>query len=606
MVGVWAMFFKVFAFVTISGLSSWVALAKPHVTLKVHPKSIEPGELTSILLEMQDVDPGDVDFKLPNEFQIRGKNQSKAFSMSFGSGTQSKTTHRYQVQVDEAGDYEIGPFSYRSEGKEYKTNSEKLTVVSGGGRGSHAQGPQSGNAQSPSKSSFFLEAQLSQTELYVNQRALLKLRLFYNSAISEVRFAGEAPKFVKFWDGSQITQNQTQEERNGISYRVLEIWRGVSLTRDGETQLPPIKLTFETIQSSQDVEEDEDFFGSGPSLFNTMFKQKVTKTISSNPVDIQVKALPQPSPEGFTGVVGKLDLKQNLNNSELLTGSNGEFTLEIMGDGDLSLSPPLEFGNSPSVKLYVTQPTSSLEINPQSGVTERKKWNVSVVPLTPGEVNLPSFKFVYFDTQMQQYNELVLGGQKLKVNGSALTSSQELKLNSSVEKKSGVSLYSIPELLVPPKGFSWSVWRSRLLPPIFILGLLMVLGMANTYGPGWIEKLSAKKPSSTPDSLIRECLRVGEDLLISGDVHKISKWAQQLLIAIYLKKQFKNTVASEVDFFDVEKWATQVHVNDEKKQPFFESLKQLLLLYHAPYKGVANSAGLNRELIQNLKKSFSL
>jgi hypothetical protein len=61
-----------------------------------------------------------------------------------------------------------------------------------------------------------------------------------------------------------------------------------------------------------------------------------------------------------------------------------------------------------------------------------------------------------------------------------------------------------------------------------------------------------------------------------------------------------------VDFFDVEKWATQVHVNEEKTQPFIESLKQLLLLYHAPYKGVANSAGLNRELIQNLKKSFSL
>ena len=360
-------------------------------------------------------------------------------STSFQSiNGQSSTTHThsytYTVRAAQEGKVTLGAASVKIGKETYSTEPRTIEAVKGEvpDQGSAASG---GQRQSAGED-LMLRMSVSKTRAVVGEPVIVTLKLYVqSSAISgfeDVRF----PTFDGFWsqeiDAPQNIQF-VRENYNGQVYNAALLRRYMLLPQQtGALTLDPSELVCLLPIRAE---------ATGPrSIFDEFFSsyhQTIRKRVTSEPVTVNVSALPAGAPASFTGGVGSFRLSAGFDSDSVAAHEATSLRMTITGTGNINLV------EAPKVKLpadfeaYDVRKTENITTG-ASGSTGTLTFEYPFIPRAPGVFDIDPVEFTYYDIEAGRYRTLSSGPLRLKVGEGTRTDAAVIP--SGVSKRSVESL----------------------------------------------------------------------------------------------------------------------------------------------------------------------
>ena len=359
-------------------------------------------------------------------------------STSFQSiNGQSSTTHThsytYTVRAAQEGKVTLGAASVKIGKETYSTEPRTIEAVKGEvpDQGSAASG---GQRQSAGED-LMLRMSVSKTRAVVGEPVIVTLKLYVqSSAISgfeDVRF----PTFDGFWsqeiDAPQNIQF-VRENYNGQVYNAALLRRYMLLPQQtGALTIDPSELVC-LLQIRAE--------STGPrSIFDDFFSsyQTIRKRVTSEPVTVNVSALPAGAPASFTGGVGSFRLSAGFDSDSVAAHEATSLRMTITGTGNINLV------EAPKVKLpadfeaYDVRKTENITTG-ASGSTGTLTFEYPFIPRAPGVFDIDPVEFTYYDIEAGRYRTLSSGPLRLKVGEGTRTDAAVIP--SGVSKRSVESL----------------------------------------------------------------------------------------------------------------------------------------------------------------------
>ncbi|MDL1983280.1 MAG: BatD family protein [Deltaproteobacteria bacterium] len=303
------------------------------------------------------------------------------------------------------GKFVVGPAQVRIKNKVYSSNSVKLTV-------SKARNNQAGNESSP----LFLEARISKNNLYLNQNALYTLRLFMREQVSNISL--EMPEVEGLVFESLAEPQKYSTSINEKRYEVIELKYILMPKKPGIYSIPAAGMRMTVYKRNR-----RDGFFEDP--FFNMRKGKPAY-LSSNEIQLDVKNLPkQNRPNNFSGLVGRFDVKANLDPVEVKANESATLTIIVQGRGNVRQIPDLKLSDIKGLKIYQDKPRLNINKN-ESAISGEKIMKWAIVPEKSGEYIIPSMALAFFDPEKGLYRELKTESFSLKSNPGADAGSSDL------------------------------------------------------------------------------------------------------------------------------------------------------------------------------------
>jgi len=327
-------------------------------------------------------------FKAPsfkNFTVLNGPNRSMSTTIINGNASQ-KVAYSYSLQPKKVGKFTIGPATMAVNGKTMKTNAVTIDVI---------------KASAASKSAsideqLFVKAEIDTNLMYVGQQLVVNYKLYTSVNIENYDIALE-PEYQGFFarDIRRFDSRVVREVVNGVQY-TTKILKRIALfpQQTGLQTIAPMKVRLGVIVGNK---RPNSFF------FNNQIKPV---NVQTNPLEINVKPLPQPIPPAFSGAVGKYAMNSYIDKTNITTDDAIGVKLTIQGNGDIKrLQPPnLVF---PSV-FEVYEPKVLDEISQETGgiLKGQKTMEYLALPKKTGRYQLkPSF--TYFDTDSAKFITLL-------------------------------------------------------------------------------------------------------------------------------------------------------------------------------------------------------
>lgn len=350
---------------------------------------------------------------------------------------QSSTTHThsytYTVRAVQEGKVTLGAASVKIGKETYSTEPRTIEAVKGEvpDQGSAASG---GQRQSAGED-LMLRMSVSKTRAVVGEPVIVTLKLYVqSSAISgfeDVRF----PTFDGFWsqeiDAPQNIQF-VRENYNGQVYNAALLRRYMLLPQQtGALTIDPSELVC-LLQIRAE--------STGPrSIFDDFFSsyQTIRKRVTSEPVTVNVSALPAGAPASFTGGVGSFRLSAGFDSDSVAAHEATSLRMTITGTGNINLV------EAPKVKLpadfeaYDVRKTENITTG-ASGSTGTLTFEYPFIPRAPGVFDIDPVEFTYYDIEAGRYRTLSSGPLRLKVGEGTRTDAAVIP--SGVSKRSVESL----------------------------------------------------------------------------------------------------------------------------------------------------------------------
>ena len=359
-------------------------------------------------------------------------------STSFQSiNGQSSTTHAhsytYTVRAVQEGKVTLGAASVKIGKETYKTEPRTIEAVKGEvpDQGSAASG---GQRQSAGED-LMLRMSVSKTRAVVGEPVIVTLKLYVQtSAISgfeDVRF----PTFDGFWsqeiDAPQNIQF-VRENYNGQIYNSALLRRYMLLPQQtGALTIDPSELVcLLQVRAEQ----------TGPrSIFDDFFSsyQTIRKRVTSEPVTINVSALPAGAPASFTGGVGSFRLSAGFDSDSVAAHEATSLKITISGTGNINLVDAPKVQLPADFEAYDVRKTENISTG-ESGSTGTLTFEYPFIPRAPGVFDIDPVEFTYYDIAAGRYRTLSSGPLRLKVGEGTRTDAAVIP--SGVSKRSVESL----------------------------------------------------------------------------------------------------------------------------------------------------------------------
>lgn len=320
------------------------------------------------------------------------------------------------------------------------------------------------NAADKVKNNLFVKLDVNKTTCYVGEPVVATYRL-YSRLKSESRVT-KRPSLSQFsvYDMVQPEANSPAVEKiNGKLYNAHVI-RKVQLypLQDGVFVLDPVEvdntvrfLRLDNGNSRSSMQQLLDDYMNGVSD-GRMEEQKVT--LSSKPVTITVKPLPEGKPASFDGAIGKFTIMATVPHMNISANETAVLDVILKGEGNMPLitAPQVQWpqgteGYDPTVKENIDR-----TVSPIRGT---KMFEYSFTAKQAGAVTLPPVEFSYFDPSANAYKTIRTEPVVTTV-GKAVKTKQSL--STAVGKEQ-----------TPASGINWKklLWLS----PLILLVVLMLL-----------------------------------------------------------------------------------------------------------------------------------
>ena len=174
--------------------------------------------------------------------------------------------------------------------------------------------------------------------------------------------------------------------------------------QNGRLAVQPFNMSLLVQQQVKQRSFFDDFFNS----FRT-----VKTTITSKPVTVNVKDLPQ-APPSFMGGVGNFSIASNISNQDVTTNDAVTLKVTITGSGNIRLvnTPKLQLPSD--FEIYDPKTTDNVSVT-GSGVSGTKTIEYLFQPRFEGDYEIPAIPFTYFNPATGSYETKSTSAYQLRV-----------------------------------------------------------------------------------------------------------------------------------------------------------------------------------------------
>lgn len=337
-----------------------------------------------------------VDFKAPSfkNFKIvSGPNPSN--SMQIIQGYVSREVgFSYTLSAKKEGVFKIGSASIQANGKTLKSIPLTIKVV---------------NKKNSIKDNELKEEpayvliQPNKTEVYPGEQILVDYKLYTTVSLDGYDIA-EEPEYKGFYvQELRRFNSQKQQEVIGGKQVTTKVLRRIALfpQRTGKLTIPSAQIQLAVIEDN----ERSGFF----------FSRNIKPIFSTtDPIEINVKKLPENAPLNFTGAVGQYKFQASAESKHITTDDVFPITIALIGDGDIKRVNTPKLMLSDSFELYAPKIIEEKVTENQGQLIGRKIIEYLVLPKFPGKYSIqPSFSF--FNTETESYESFTEGPYDLYV-----------------------------------------------------------------------------------------------------------------------------------------------------------------------------------------------
>ena len=339
------------------------------------------------------------DMRLPNieGFDVLfGPVASQNFSSRTVGGqtvSESSVTHTVTLLAREQGTFTIEPATINVGGATFRSNPVTITVLP---PDQPQETVQPLGTVSPTDA--FIRAIVSRNNVFEQEGFTVTFRLY--TTLNIVNIGGiEFPEFEGFFvEEIPLPANREAVLRHheGRNYFTFDLRSSVLFPqRSGQITIPSgsLDMTF-SVPSGRRVST---FFGSQEVMTD------VRRTLTTNPININVRPLPSPRPANFSNAVGSFTFHPNINTLETTANEAVTVTLEISGTGNMSLirNPEVQFPASFEEFAPVVRNSFTTTTN---GLTGTRTIELTAIPRHEGKFTIPPIEFVFFDTNTNSYH----------------------------------------------------------------------------------------------------------------------------------------------------------------------------------------------------------
>jgi hypothetical protein len=375
--------------------------------------------------------PAFKNFNVTGQYQSSGGGMTVYINGKLVQGGEESTTWTFQLVPTATGKFTIDAAKAKVDGAWVESNTLAIEVTSSGNNTASSNTATSKSATTTSTTAdagnndIFIKAFVDKTNPYQGEQVIVTYKIYTKIPVTQYGI-DKIPSYTGFWSQDLTKENvkpvQYNETIGGVKYVVAEI-RKIALfpQKSGVLKIDPLNVECMVQVATKQKYSDpfasffnDPFFSSaGGSMFDTY--SNVKKTISSNSVSLNVKALPVTNqPAEFKGSVGNFILNATIDKTNVKTNDAINLIFKITGTGNISLidKPDIEFPTDletyePDVKENVSATTA--------GISGSKTFSYLIIPRSAGDFTIKPVNFCYFDLAKGTYVTLTSPEFKLKV-----------------------------------------------------------------------------------------------------------------------------------------------------------------------------------------------
>lgn len=346
----------------------------------------------------------------------------RSFQMRMINGA-SSTKISYQVRIDGAGKYKIGPARLNVDGKDIESNIVDLEVstdqIESPGQKIFSKkrfrqaDNYDGSADLDEKDNlsnnkeFFFKLFADKESVVVGEKINCVLRFYYLDGADLTVDGVDSPaikdaKKIDPKNGGRAISGQ--QKVDGSLYNYYQWAFSVIPKKVGQMTIPATRLVMRV-----PVEQD-DIFSNFASFFGHTNEQRV---VFSNSLNIDVKNLPKY--DGIVDAVGEfLHFSSSVDRAVAKAGDGVVYTLELEGSGDLDSVEIKELQDFPAGAKYYDSKRYVLDNSAKEGM-RKKRFEFIVQGLNEGAFEIPGQTFTFFDVKSKKYKTLKSAPVGLKI-----------------------------------------------------------------------------------------------------------------------------------------------------------------------------------------------
>jgi hypothetical protein len=251
----------------------------------------------------------------------------------------------------------------------------------------------------------YLRAEVQPAAVYAGQQTTYTLWLYTQTDVGAFQ-PTRMPAFKGFWV-REIPQPAELKpewlEQDGERFgRVAMLRRALFPLQAGRFTIEPTEV--DLVARMAEI---------GP--FGTPFGRSETLHLKTEPIALEVLALPPPPPD-FTGAVGDLTVSARLDRATLAVGEAATLTIRSTGQGNLQSLRAPQLPIPDGIRVFPPRKESAERLTDGSLVSSQE-WSYVLVPQRPGNFELPALALPYFDPATKQFRSASTRPLVLAVTG---------------------------------------------------------------------------------------------------------------------------------------------------------------------------------------------
>lgn len=456
-----------------------------------------------------------------------------------GKMTSSTTvTYTYVVIAEEEGDIKLDGATIKVDGKQYTSNSLTIRVLppdqnqAGQGQGSSRSTQQQSSGQgtaSAGADDLFMLATVDKTTAYEQEAILLTFKIYAAPSVNLTSMSNKMPDLKNFHvqEVELPTQKEFQlEHYNGRNYQTM-VWMQYLLfpQHSGELEIPA--TPFEGVVAQRVARSSNDVFDM---FFNSDRYVETKRDLTTRPIKINVKTLPQGKTKSFYGGVGDFSVSSTISSTDVTANDAVTLRVILSGTGNLKLVKTPEISFPQDFDIYDPKVENKYTIK-GGRQTGNKVYEYLVIPRHSGQYTIPAVEFQFFDPKSGSYKTVKTDEYTLNVakgQGESQTSVSYVNKEDLKFVGQDVRFHATPTALKSDSSqfFGSLVFWLLMVLPLIILLVVLAVSRKRIADNANSAKVRVKKASS----VATKRLKVARKLLMDN---RKNEFYEEMMRALY-------------------------------------------------------------------------